>query len=38
MTSEEIRKLAGVQLIITVIRSGGLRWYGHVRKKSDEKT
>ena len=33
---EELRKLAGVQLIITVIRIGGLRWYRHVKKESDE--
>ena len=34
-TSEELRKLVGVQPIITVIRSGRLRWYGHVMRKSD---
>ena len=35
-TSEELRKLVGVQPIITVIRSDRLRWYGHVMRKSDE--
>ena len=35
-TNEELRKLAGVEPITTVIRSGRLRWYGHVMKKSDE--
>ena len=35
-TSEELRKLVGVELITTVIRSGRLRWYGYVMKKSDE--
>ena len=35
-TSEEFRKLVGVQPITTVIRSGRLRWYGHVVRKSDE--
>ena len=35
-TSEELRKLVGVQPITTVIRSGRLRWYGHVMRKSDE--
>ena len=34
-TSEEFRKLVGVQPITTVIGSGRLRWYGHVVKKSD---
>ena len=34
-TSEEMRKV-GVESITTVIRSGRLRWYGHVMKKSDE--
>ena len=29
-TSEDLRKLVGVQPITTVIRSGILRWYGHV--------
>ena len=31
-TSEELRKLAGVEPITSVIRSGRLRWYGHVMK------
>ena len=35
-TSEELRKLVGVQLITTVIRNGRLRWYGHVMRKSDD--
>ena len=35
-TSEELRKLIGVQPITTVIRSGRLRWYGHVMRKGDE--
>ena len=35
-TSEELRKLVGVQPITTVIRSGRLRWYGHVMRKIDE--
>ena len=35
-TSKELRKLVGVQPITTVIRSGSLRWYGHVMRKSDE--
>ena len=34
-TSEELRKLVGVEPITTVIRSGRLRWYGHVIRKSD---
>ena len=36
MTSEELRKLVGVDPTTTVIRSGSLRWYGHVMSKSDE--
>ena len=36
MTIEELRKLVGVEPITTVIRSGRLRWYGHVMRKSDE--
>ena len=36
MTSEELRKLVGVEPIITVNRSGRPRWYGHVMKKSDD--
>ena len=35
-TSEELRKQVGVEPITTVIRSGSLRWYGHVMRKSDE--
>ena len=35
-TSEALRKFVGVQPITTVIRSGRLRWYGHVMRKSDE--
>ena len=35
-TSEELRKLVGVQPITTVIRGGRLRWYGLVMRKSDE--
>ena len=35
-TSEELRKLVGVQPITPVIRSGILQWYGHVMRKSDE--
>ena len=35
-TSEEWRKLVGVEPITTVIRSGRLSWYGHVMRKSDE--
>ena len=30
--SEELRKLIGVEPITTVIRSGRLRWYGHVMR------
>ena len=32
-TSEELRKLVGVHPITTVIRSGSIRWYGHVMRK-----
>ena len=35
-TSEEVRRLVGVQPITAVIRSGRLRWYGHVMRKNDE--
>ena len=35
-TSEELRKLAGVEPITTVIKSGRLRWYGHVMRTIDE--
>ena len=34
-TSEELRRLAGVEAITTVIRSGRPRWYEHVMRKSD---
>ena len=30
------KNLVGVQPITTVIRSGRLKWYGHVMRKSDE--
>ena len=33
-TCEELRRLLGVKVITTVIRSGRLRWYGHVMRKS----
>ena len=35
-TSEELRELVGVEHITTVIKSGRLRWYKHVMRKSDE--
>ena len=35
-TSEELRRLVGVQPITTVISSGRRRWYGHVMSKRDE--
>ena len=35
-TNEELRKLMEVEHITTVIRSGRLRWYGHVMRKNDE--
>ena len=35
-TSEELRELVGVEHITTVIKSGRLRWYEHVMRKSDE--
>ena len=35
-TSEELRRLVGVEPITTVIRSCRLIWYGHVIRKSDE--
>ena len=31
-TNEELRRLVGVEPITTVIRSGTLRWYGHVMR------
>ena len=36
MTNEELRRLVGVEPITTFIRSGILRWYGHVMRKGDE--
>ena len=35
-TSEELRKLVGVEPFTTAIRSGRLRWYGRVARKCDE--
>ena len=35
-TSEQLKKLVGVEPVTTVSRSGRLRWYGHVMRKSDE--
>ena len=35
-TNEDLRRLVGVEPMTTVIRSGRLRWYGHVMRKSDE--
>ena len=35
-TNEELRRLVGVEPIITFIRSGRLRWYGHMMRKGDE--
>ena len=35
-TSEELRELVGVEPITTFIKSGRLRWYEHVMRKSDE--
>ena len=34
-TNEELRRLVGVEPITTFIRSGRLRWYGHVMRKGD---
>ena len=34
-TNEELRRLIGVEPITTFIRSGRLRWYGHVMRKGD---
>ena len=31
-TNEELRRLVGVEPITTVIRSGRLRWHGHVMR------
>ena len=36
MTSEDLRKLVGLEPITTSIRGGRLRWYGHVMKKNNE--
>ena len=33
---KELRRLVGVEYIITVIISGRLRCYGHVMRKGDE--
>ena len=35
-TNEELRRLDRVEPITTFIRSGRLRWYGHVMRKGDE--
>ena len=35
-TNEKLRRLAGVEPITIVIRSGRLRWDGHVMRKRDE--
>ena len=35
-TSEELRRMVGVEPITTVISSGRLRWYRHVMRKSDD--
>ena len=35
-STEELRRMVGVEPITTFIRSGTLRWYGHVMRKSDE--
>ena len=35
-TNEELRRLVEVEPITTFIRSGRLRWYGHVMRKDDE--
>ena len=32
-TNEELRRLVGIEPITTFIRSGRLRWYGHVMGK-----
>ena len=36
VTCEELRRLVGVEPITTFIRSGRLRWYGHMMRKGDE--
>ena len=35
-TNKELGRLVGVEPITTFIRSGRLRWYGHVIRKGDE--
>ena len=35
-TTEELRRLVGVEPITTFIRSGRPTWYGHVMRKGDE--
>ena len=35
-TNEELKRLVGVEPITTFIRSGRLRWYGHVMRKGEE--
>ena len=35
-TNDELRRMVGVEPITTFIRSGRLRWYGHVMRKGDE--
>ena len=35
-TNEQLRRLVGVEPITTLIRSGRLRWYGHMMRKCDE--
>ena len=35
-TNEEWRRMVGVEPITPAIRSGRLRWYGHVMRKGDE--
>ena len=35
-TGEELKRLVGIEPITTVIRSGKLRWYGHVMRKCNE--
>ena len=35
-TSEELRKLIGIEHITTIIRSGRMRRYGHVMRGNDE--
>ena len=35
-TNKELRRMVGVEPITTVIKSGRLRWYGHVMRKGNE--